>query len=70
MSTTESDAFSLLARPVLEAVRERGFTEPTEPQAQAIPKIVDGENVLLISPTASGKTEAAVLPVLSRFITS
>ena len=70
MSTAESDVFSLLARPVLEAVRERGFTEPTEPQAQAIPKIVDGENVLLISPTASGKTEAAVLPVLSRFITS
>jgi len=70
MSTAESDAFSLLARPVLEAVRERGFTEPTEPQAQAIPKIIDGMNVLLISPTASGKTEAAVLPVLSRFITS
>jgi len=70
MSTTENDVFSLLARPVLEAVRERGFIAPTEPQAQAIPKIIDGNNVLLISPTASGKTEAAVLPILSRFITS
>jgi ATP-dependent Lhr-like helicase len=70
MSTAESDTFSLLARPVLEAVHERGFTEPTEPQTQAIPKIIDGRNVLLISPTASGKTEAAVLPILSRFITS
>jgi ATP-dependent Lhr-like helicase len=66
----EGDAFSLLARPILAAIRERGFTTPTEPQAQAIPKIVEGKNVLLISPTASGKTEAAVLPILSRFITS
>jgi len=70
MSTVEGDVFSLLARPVLDAVRERGFAAPTEPQAEAIPRIIDGENVLLISPTASGKTEAAVLPILSRFITS
>jgi ATP-dependent Lhr-like helicase len=70
MSTTETDVFSLLARPILEAVRDRGFIAPTEPQAQAIPKIIEGNNVLLISPTASGKTEAAVLPILSRFITS
>jgi ATP-dependent Lhr-like helicase len=70
MEPAESNAFSLLARPVLEAVRERGFVSPTEPQAEAIPRIMDGENILLISPTASGKTEAAVLPILSRFITS
>ena len=70
MITAGEDAFSLLAKPILEAVRERGFAAPTEPQAQAIPKILDGNNVLLISPTASGKTEAAVLPILSRFITS
>jgi len=70
MEPSEDNAFSLLARPVLEAVRERGFAAPTEPQAQAIPKIMAGENVLLISPTASGKTEAAVLPILSRFMTS
>ncbi len=70
MSAVEADAFSLLAKPVLEAVHERGFASPTESQAQAIPKILDGNNVLLISPTASGKTEAAVLPILSRYITS
>lgn len=70
MESAEDNVFSLLARPVAEAVRERGFVGPTEPQGQAIPKIIDGKNVLLISPTASGKTEAAVLPILSRFITS
>ncbi len=70
MGCVADNVFSLLARPVVEAVRERGFVAPTEPQAEAIPKIMDGKNVLLISPTASGKTEAAVLPILSRFIAS
>ena len=42
MEHSDDNAFSLLARPVLEAVRERGFTAPTEPQAQAIPKIMAG----------------------------
>jgi len=70
MESAEKNVFLLLAKPVLEAVRERGFDAPTEPQAEAVPRIIEGQNVLLISPTASGKTEAAVLPILSRFITS
>jgi ATP-dependent Lhr-like helicase len=38
-------------------------------QEQAIDPILAGEDVLLIAPTASGKTEAAVFPVLSRMLT-
>jgi len=61
-------AFDLLARPVVEATIERGFSMPTEAQSQAIPHILEGKNVLLISPTASGKTEAALLPILTRLV--
>jgi hypothetical protein len=62
--------FDELAKPIREALEERGFVSPTDPQMKAIPEILAGKNVLLISPTASGKTEAAVLPVLSMYITN
>jgi len=61
-------AFELLAKPVREALLEKGFLELTEPQERAIPLIMDGHNVLLIAPTGTGKTEAAVLPVFSLFL--
>jgi len=62
------NAFDLLTKPVRRLVEQRGFSQPTEPQEKVIPKILEGKNVLLISPTATGKTEAAFLPVLSMLI--
>ena len=58
----------MLVKPVRKLVEQRGFSKPTEPQEKVIPKILDGKNVLLISPTATGKTEAAFLPVLSMLL--
>ncbi len=67
MGEAES-AFQLLAKPIRRLVEERGFSKPTAPQQEAIPRILAGKNLLLISPTATGKTEAAILPILSMLI--
>jgi len=68
MKQAAQNAFDLLAKPVRKLIEQRGFSQPTEPQEKVIPKILEGKNVLLISPTATGKTEAAFLPVLSMLI--
>ncbi|MGC9346053.1 MAG: DEAD/DEAH box helicase, partial [Candidatus Bathyarchaeales archaeon] len=68
MKDSSENAFDLLVKPIRRLIEKRGFLKPTEPQEKAIPKILEGKNVLLISPTATGKTEAAVLPVLSMLL--
>ncbi len=65
MHKSSKDAFELLVKPIRRLIHEKGFQKPTEPQEKATPLILDGKNVLLISPTATGKTEAAFLPILS-----
>jgi len=49
-----------------EAIRELGLLEPTEIQRLAFPVLDTPADALLLSPTGTGKTEAALLPVLSR----
>ncbi len=44
------------------------FGTLTEVQVKAIPEILSGQNVLLISPAASGKTEAVIAPVVERLL--
>ncbi|PMB75273.1 MAG: helicase [Candidatus Bathyarchaeota archaeon] len=63
---SESNVFSFLAKPIQEGLKELGFFKPTLPQVMAIPPILDGENVLLIAPTGTGKTEAVLLPIFSK----
>ncbi len=51
-------------------VKEKGFTEYTEPQRKAFKPILEGRDTLIIAPTGSGKTEAALIPILSMLLNS
>jgi ATP-dependent Lhr-like helicase len=62
------EAFALLSPPLKGLLQETGISTPTPPQVEAIPLIAQGDNVLIISPTGSGKTEAALLPLIDKMI--
>jgi len=68
LNESSKNPFKTLLKPIRRLIEQKGFEAPTEPQKKTIPKILEGKNVLLISPTATGKTEAAVLPVLNMLI--
>jgi len=53
---------------VRKAAVEFGLDRLTEPQRRALKPILHGQNVLLVAPTGSGKTEAALLPVFSKMV--
>ena len=55
--------FDRFAAPMQAAVAARGFTEPTAPQRLAVPPIAAGTDTLVVAPTGTGKTEAAMLPI-------
>jgi ATP-dependent Lhr-like helicase len=61
-------SFESLAPAVRGLLAETGISEPTPPQVQAWPLVARGEDVLVVAPTGSGKTEAALLPLLSRLV--
>ena len=56
-------SFEGLSAEIIKALGSRGIFSPTEPQADAIPRISRGENLLLVAPTGIGKTEAAMIPI-------
>ena len=53
-----------LADEILRAVTERGYTEPTPVQTQAIPAVLSGADLLAGAQTGTGKTAGFVLPLL------
>ncbi|QPC83489.1 DEAD/DEAH box helicase [Phototrophicus methaneseepsis] len=53
-----------LIDPLLRAVREAGYDEPTPIQAQAIPHILAGKDLIGSAQTGTGKTAAFSLPIL------
>lgn len=53
-----------LNKQLLNAVEDAGYTQPTEIQQKAIPLILNGQDVLGIAQTGTGKTAAFLLPIL------
>ncbi|MEX3613952.1 MAG: DEAD/DEAH box helicase [Burkholderia gladioli] len=59
-----------LAEPLVRAVNELGYTEPTPIQTQAIPAVLGGGDLLAGAQTGTGKTAGFTLPILQRLNTS
>jgi ATP-dependent RNA helicase RhlE len=55
-----------LNRQLLNAVAEAGYSQPTDIQQKAIPRILNGHDVMGIAQTGTGKTAAFVLPILMK----
>jgi len=55
-----------LVAPLLQALAECGYTEPTPVQSQTIPVLLDGRDVIASAQTGTGKTAAFILPALQR----
>jgi ATP-dependent RNA helicase RhlE len=53
-----------LSEEILRAVSERGYTEPTPIQAQAIPVVLSGRDLMGGAQTGTGKTAGFTLPIL------
>ncbi len=55
-----------LSAPLLKAVAEQGYDTPSPIQAQAIPAVISGRDVMAAAQTGTGKTAGFTLPLLER----
>ncbi len=53
-----------LSEPILRAVAEKGYVHPTPIQAQAIPVVLAGRDIMGVAQTGTGKTASFVLPMM------
>ena len=53
-----------LIDPILKALQEEGYTNPTPIQEQAIPHVLEGKDLLGVAQTGTGKTAAFTVPIL------
>ena len=66
MTILESFEALPLAAPLQRALREKNYTTPSPIQAQAIPELLNGRDLLGAAQTGTGKTAAFALPILHR----
>ena len=53
-----------IIEPILKSLEEEGYTTPTPIQAQAIPLVLEGKDLLGCAQTGTGKTAAFAIPIL------
>ena len=66
MSNEVTFASLALAQPLLRAIADAGYEKPTPVQAQAIPLVLAGGDLLAGAQTGTGKTAGFTLPILQR----
>jgi ATP-dependent RNA helicase RhlE len=59
-----------LIEPILKALKEEGYNIPTPIQAQAIPIVLKGADLLGCAQTGTGKTAAFTLPIIQRLLSN
>ena len=57
-----------LSAPILQALSEKGYTEPSPIQAKAIPSVLAGKDVMAAAQTGTGKTAGFTLPILENLL--
>lgn len=55
-----------LSKPILKALEKQGYTNPTDIQEKAIPKLLEGRDLLGAAQTGTGKTAAFTIPILQK----
>ena len=55
-----------LSEPVLQAITDLGYEEPTPIQAQTIQRVAEGVDVIAQAQTGTGKTAAFALPIIEK----
>ena len=58
-----------LSQPILKALADLDYTQPTPIQEKAIPVILSGKNLIAAAQTGTGKTASFVLPILQKLNT-
>ena len=55
-----------MGEPILKAVAEKGYSQPSPIQGQCIPAVLEGHDVMAAAQTGTGKTAGFTLPMLER----
>ena len=57
-----------LIEPILRALKDQNYREPTEIQAKSSPLVLNGDDVLGSAQTGTGKTAAFAIPIIQHLV--